>query len=1076
MDRPAETRCPECGSPAFLTEPGGFCPGCLLAGALDPVDDAPDEAAPPVSCGGYLLEREIGRGGTGVVFLARLPGIERSFAIKMPATQFAGPDEIRRFRVEIESATKLDHPHIVPAHYAGEEQGRPYLVMKYAAGGSLRTRIETRGSPDADDLREDVALTAKVARAVHFAHERGVLHRDLKPANILLDETGEPMVADFGLARLLHGPSGATITGSAIGTPAYMAPEQAAGGSVTTAADVYSLGAVLYHLLTSRPPFESASPLETLRRVTSEEAPDPRKHAPHLDRDLATICLKCLHRDPLRRYHSASDLADDLDRWLRGEPVLARPAGPAERLAKWSRRHPAVAVLAVSSAVAALAFVTLLGIGAVVLRRERNEALRQKGIALENAGLARESAEAFRQNAYAADIYLASRAIDDGQLGVARTMLARHVPGDGEADPRGFEWFALHDRCRGADVRTFRDHKAAVTCVAFDPTGKLLASAGRDGRLFVHDVETGGEVVSLPRPDAPRGAAEIPLMARLAARSPEMKRLLLTTEVSPDEMRMRGRPSKPGEFSALAWSPDGTLLASASTGAYVRLWSMPAGELVGILPRSPVYQLGFSDDGSLLVSLRKVGNVSDIRIHRIDDLAKMRRIDDVQPCFSLAGGRLAFVRSAGMRMEIQDLASGETLHTWDAGTGISSLAFSPDAETIHAVDPLGRKLFHWRCEDGTPIAAETKIAGNIRALALMPDGPARITAGTGQSILIERPGEAPVRLAGHEDEILALDVSPDGRWIASAGNDRTARLWQVPGGAPPPATTSEDEHHPVDASADGRSWLCSSERDGVVLRTLGEAPRPLPDAGDRRPLGFDETGKHFLTWRAEGREAVIEWWDSATLTRSDTRRLAIGFPGPWVVKSSSGGRLLACAASRKPVAVFDLRDGSQVHRFPVPDAQPLRLEFTPDQRRLLLFAWPRSIQIGGIGGAWGPLIEVTTGTAGPIAFSPDSRLLATGADDNTIAIREVDSGRLIRELRGHRSQLVALAFTPDGRTLASSAADRTLRLWHTATWRALGTIDDEHLHGFLRFDAAGKRLLVVPWRDEAFLIPRETVR
>lgn len=1079
MNPDSETRCKECGSPVFLADAAGLCPGCLLEGALDPrVEDADNGLQMPKTCGGYVLEREIGRGGSGVVFLATLPGIERKFAIKMPATHFSAADEIRRFRIEIESVTKLEHPNIVPVHFAGEELGRPFLVMKYADGGSLRTLIESRRGLAVDDKRADVLRMVKVARAIQFAHERGVLHRDLKPANILLDENGEPLVADFGLARLMHAPSGGTISGSAIGTPAYMAPEQAMGSTVTTAVDIYSLGAVLFHLLTNQPPFSGETPMETLRQVAGGEVPDPRKLVPGLDRDLATICLKCMNSDPLRRYHTASDLADDLERWLRDEPVLARPAGTLERITKWSRRHPAAAALAVFSTVAAAAFIILLGVGTLALRREKNEALLQESIALGNAALARDAADAFRQNSYAADIYLASRAIDDGQLGVARTMLARHEPLAGQDDLRGFEWFALQDRCTGEELRTFRDHRAAVTCVAFDPTGKFVASGSRDGRLLVYDVASGRQVLELPAAVVPKGVTEIPMMTRLAARSPDMMRMILSGEVTPDEMRMRARPSKLGEFTAISWSPDGTLLATASTGSYIRLWKMPQGELIGFLPFNAVKQVAFSAEGGLLVSHRIADKQSVIRIHRVSDLTEVRALHDVQPAFTIAGGRLAFMRNGSQRMEIQNLESGKELQSWEADMGISSVVLSRDGETLLGVDPWGRESRSWRSRDGKLLSVEKAEIGAMRIIAIDPDGHRRVTGGTDQSITI-RPidgGDPRDVLSGHEDEILALAVSPDGRMIASGSTDRTLRLWQSPvrpGGSAPSVS---NELSTVDASPDGRMWLASSNHGGIVLQSFGRGPRSLADPGERKPLGFDESGGQFLTWRMDRNDALIEWWDCESLTVLDTRRISPGFPGPWVMRLSPRGRLLGCCGSRTPVVVFDLKDGSVAHHFPPPELLPVRMEFSPDESKILIAAWPRTARVGRIGANWNPSFHLTTGTVGPIVFSPDGRLLVSGGDDNTISVRDSETGRLLRELRGHRSQIMALAFTPDGRSLASSGADRTLRLWHTSTWRSLGAIDADRLHGFIRFDTKGQKLLVVPWQEDAFWIPRDSQR
>jgi WD40 repeat protein len=554
--------------------------------------------------------------------------------------------------------------------------------------------------------------------------------------------------------------------------------------------------------------------------------------------------------------------------------------------------------------------------------------------------------------------------------------------------------------------------------------------------------------------------------------------LILSGEVTPDEMRMRARPSKLGEFSAMAWSPDGALLATSSTGSYIRLWSMPRGELIGFLPFNAVKQLAFSPDGGLLVSQRIADNQSIIRIHRVSDLTEMRVIQDVQPAFSISGERLAFMRNGSQRMEIQNLTSGAALHAWDADMGLSSVVFSPGGNVLHGVDPWGRETRSWQSYDGKLLSVEKAGIGEIRAIAIDPEGQACVTGGSNQSITLRSlVNDVPqVVLSGHEDEIQALAVSPDGRLIASGGTDRTLRLWQVPSNRSGQVASTAKDFRTVDASPDGRMWLGTSNGDEIILRSFGKPPRSMAEPGDRKPLGFDETGGHFLTWREDRSEVVVEWWNCGTLALAESCRLTPGFPGPWVIGVSPRGRLLGCCGSRTPVVVIDLRGGSVVHRFPAPELLPVRMEFSPDESKILVAAWPRTARVGNIGANWNPSFHLTTGTVGPIVFSPDGRLLVSGGDDNTISVRDPETGRLLRELRGHRSQIMALAFTPDGRSLASSGADRTLRLWHASTWRSLGAIDADRLHSFIRFDVPGEKLLVVPWQEDAFFIPREPAR
>jgi serine/threonine-protein kinase len=365
------------------------CPVCVGADDLPPPPRAAEAAvrrlgerftAPPAARGpatlppvaGYELLDELGRGGMGVVYQARHLALNRVVALKMVRTGGdAGPEEAARFRAEAEAAARLQHPHVVQIFEVGEHEGRPYLALEYAAGGSLARKLG--GTPLSP--AEAAALVEPLARAVDAAHGRGIVHRDLKPGNVLLTADGTPKVADFGLARCAGAEGAHTQTGAVLGTPSYMAPEQAAGKSreVGPAADVYALGAILYECLTGRPPFKGATPLETLEQVRSREPVPPSHLQPRVPRDLETVCLKCLEKEPHRRYASAAALADDLARFREARPVSARPVGRLGRAWKWCRRRPAAAALA---AVVFLGALGALGGGAWHYRR-MGEAVRR---------------------------------------------------------------------------------------------------------------------------------------------------------------------------------------------------------------------------------------------------------------------------------------------------------------------------------------------------------------------------------------------------------------------------------------------------------------------------------------------------------------------------------------------------------------------------------------------------------------------------------------------------------------------------------------------------------------------------
>jgi len=355
---PENQPCPTCGAPIPADAPLGHCPNCLLGLGFGPPPGA-STGLETTRFGDYELIKPIGRGGMGVVYRARQISLKREVALKMLSPQSSAfPSVVERIRLEAEAAASLHHPHIVTIHDVGEHEGRPYFSMELIEGPGLDRFItaegftlaisngpEKRHGPQAAAAR----LLAKIARAVDYAHKHGVLHRDLKPANVLIDAAGEPHLTDFGLAKVLgRERTSGTDSGMVMGTPAFMAPEQASGETkrVSTAADIYSLGAILYAMLTGHPPFHAATPLETLRQVAEEEPKHPSSFNAAVDRDLATICLKCLEKEPRRRYGTAEALAEDLERWLRREPIEARPVRAVGRLWRWCRREPTLAGMA----------------------------------------------------------------------------------------------------------------------------------------------------------------------------------------------------------------------------------------------------------------------------------------------------------------------------------------------------------------------------------------------------------------------------------------------------------------------------------------------------------------------------------------------------------------------------------------------------------------------------------------------------------------------------------------------------------------------------------------------------------
>ena len=451
-------------------------------------------ASGSIAVPGYEIEGVLGRGGMGVVYKARHLALKRTVALKMVlAGGHAGPRELARFRIEAEAVARLQHPNIVQIHEVGEAGGHPYLALEFVEGGNLAGKIDGKPMP----AREAARLVEALARAMQLAHSRNVVHRDLKPANILLTADGTPKITDFGLARQLDSDSGETQAGAVMGTPSYMAPEQASGHAheAGPAADIYALGAILYDCLAGRPPFQGTTVVETLDQVRTQEPVPPSRWQAGVPLDLETICLKCLRKEPEKRYASAAELADDLVRYQHGEPIRARPVGRLERGVKWVKRNPLVA-----GAVLAVVMSLLIGIGvstwqavrattaSSAARSAEARADEKRQEAEQQRELADQSQRRSRRLLYAADMNLAQQSLKQNNLGRARRLLDRHRPRPGEEDLRGWEWRYLWQLTRSSALATLTNRPADGFNVSFSPDGSRLAVGWRDGRVDLWDV------------------------------------------------------------------------------------------------------------------------------------------------------------------------------------------------------------------------------------------------------------------------------------------------------------------------------------------------------------------------------------------------------------------------------------------------------------------------------------------------------------------------------------------------------------------------------------------------------------